>query len=340
MRTKDFATHMQEFLNHFLPELKNVSPNTISSYCDTYRLFLVYCRDVEGMRIDKLSLREFAPELVDRFLSWLETMRQNGITTRNLRLAALHSFARYLMVQEPQLMLNFQKILAIPVKKAERKAINPLSKESVALILSQPDTTTRSGRRDLTILCVLYDTAARVQEICDLRIEDVRFEHPASARILGKGRKTRTVPLLPATAQNLKNYLNEIHMLEPKKSHLPLFTNQNGNPLTRAGVTYILNKYVKSASEIDLTIPEKIHPHMMRHTKAMHIYEAGNNLIYVRDFLGHSDIKTTDIYASSSIEMKRKALEQVSDSPIPDIPSWKQDKDMIQWLKDYGTNRK
>ncbi len=340
MKTKDFATHLQEFLDHYLPELQNVSPNTISSYCDTYRLFLIYCRDVEEMRIDKLSVRDFTADLVDRFLAWLEDARNNGIPTRNVRLAALHSFAKYLMVQEPRLMLNFQKIIAIPVKKTERKTIAPLSKEAIALILSQPDTTTQNGRRDLTILCVLYDTAARVQEICDLRVEDVRFEHPASVRILGKGRKTRTVPLLPSTTQNLKNYLSEIHMLDPAKSHLPLFTNQNGNPLTRAGITYILNKYVKSASELDSSIPEKAHPHMIRHTKAMHIYEAGNNLIYVRDFLGHSDIKTTDIYATSSVEMKRKALEKVSDSPVPDMPSWKRDKDMIQWLKGYGTKRK
>lgn len=114
-------------------------------------------------------------------------------------------------------MLNFQQILAIPVKRAERKAINPLTKEAIALILRQPDTSTLSGRRDATILCFLYDTAARVQEICDLRIEDARLDYPASVKILGKGRKTRVVPILPATAQNLKNILLKCTCLHRKK---------------------------------------------------------------------------------------------------------------------------
>ena len=164
--------------------------------------------------------------------------------------------------------------MAIPVKKTVRKSIKSLEKESVALILRQPDTSTLRGRRDATMLCFLYDTAARVQEICDLKIGDVRSEHPASVRILGKGRKIRTIPLLPTTANNLKQYLSEIRMLTPEKSHYPLFTNRDGETLTRAGMTYILNKYVKSASSIDNSIPTHISLHILRHTKAMHIYEA------------------------------------------------------------------
>lgn len=322
MKVTDFATNLTAFLEHYLPELKNVSANTVSSYCDTFRLFLAYCQDREGMKVECFKLSNLTPEIVDRFLLWLEEERNNGTATRNQRLAAIHSFVRYVQIQEPRLMLNFQKILAIPVKRTEHKAINPLSKEAVALILRQPDTSTPQGRRDATILCFLYDTAARVQELCDLSIGDVRLEHPASVWIYGKGRKTRTVPILPSTAKNLKSYLAERHLLDPEKSHLPLFTNRDGKKMSRANVTYILDKYVKAASGTDPSIPEKITPHVMRHSKAMHIYEAENNLIYVRDILGHSDIKTTGTYARSSLTMKRKALEQVSDSPVLDIPSW------------------
>ncbi len=339
MKKANFSTYMTEFLSHYLPELKNVSTNTISSYCDTFRLFLGYCQNVEGMRIEKLSVNDLTPGLVDHFLQWLETGRNNGIATRNQRLAAIHSFVKFVQTEEPRLLLNFQQILAIPVKKTERKAIRPLTKEAVALILRQPDTSTLSGRRDTTILSLLYDTAARVQEICDLRVEDIRFDHPANVRILGKGRKIRVVPILPATAQNLKNYLAETHMLAPERSHLPLFTNRDGQKLTRAGITYILNKYAKAASAIDPSVPEKIAPHLMRHTKAMHVYEADNDLAHVRDFLGHSDIKTTDIYARSSLAMKRKALEQISDSPVPSMPSWQQSQDTMEWLKSFGTQR-
>lgn len=152
MKTANFATHMTDFLSHYLPELKNVSTNTISSYCDAFRLFLGYCQDIEDMKIEKLSLDDLTPELVDRFLQWLRTERNNGLSTRNQRLAAIHSFVKYLQTKEPRLLLNFQQILAIPVKKAERKAINPLTKETIALILRQPDTSTLSGRRDATII--------------------------------------------------------------------------------------------------------------------------------------------------------------------------------------------
>ena len=338
MKTIDFATRLTEFLSRYLPELRNVSENTISAYCDTFRLFLGYCQDVEGMRIEKMSLKDLKPELVERFLLWLETERNNGIATRNQRLAAIRSFARYLQTKEPALLLNFRKILEIPMKKTERKTIKPLTKEAVAVILRQPDTSTLRGRRDATILCFLYDTACRGQELCDLRVEDVRFENPASVRIHGKGRKIRILPLLPATARNLKSYLTEIHMLSPEKSHLPLFTNRNGKALTRAGVTYILNKYVQSASEADNSIPERITPHIMRHTKAMHLYESCENLIHVRDYLGHTDIKTTGIYARSSLMMKRQALESISNSPVVEIPSWQEDKDMLSWLKSFGAH--
>lgn len=140
MKKNDFSPQLTEFLAHYLPELKNVSENTISAYCDTFRLFLGYCKDTEGMNIEKMSLKDLKPELVERFLHWLETERGNSIATRNHRLAAIHSFVRYLQVQEPTLLLNFQRILAIPVKKTERKSIKPLTKEAVAVILRQPDT--------------------------------------------------------------------------------------------------------------------------------------------------------------------------------------------------------
>lgn len=339
MKTTDFAIFLTEFLKHYLPELKNVSPNTVSAYCDTFRLFLTFCQDVDKMKIEKFSLDNLTSNRIEHFLQWLETERHNCIATRNQRLAAIHSFVRFLLPQEPTRILDFQKILAIPIKKTERKAIKPLTKEAIALILRQPDTSTTQGRRDATILCFLYDTAARVQELCDLKIEDVRFEHPASVKIYGKGRKTRIIPLLPSTAHNLKSYLTENHMLFPEKSHLPLFTNRDGRKMSRANVAYILDKYVKAASEIDSSVPSRITPHVMRHTKAMHIYEAENNLIYVRDILGHSDIKTTGIYATSSLSMKRKAMEKISDSPVLEIPSWQQDKSMMEWLKSFGNGK-
>lgn len=339
MKTKDFAAYLTDFLSRYLPELKNVSENTVSSYCDTFRLFLEYCQNSEGMKIEKLSLKDFTPELVERFLGWLEVDRKNSAATCNQRLSALHSFVKYVQPREPTMLLTFQRLLDIPFKKSVKKPIRPLSKETVSVILRQPDTSDMKGRRDAMLLCFLYDTAARASEICDLKVGDIRLQHPASVRIFGKGRKIRTVPLMPSTVQNLKNYLAENQLLVPGKSQFPLFANRDGNHFTPAGLRYILKKYVESASSSGQPILENVSPHVMRHSKAMHIYESGNNLIYVRDFLGHEDVKTTGIYAQTSVEMKRKALERVSDSPIQDIPSWTQNKDMLMWLKSFGSKK-
>ncbi len=338
LKTNDFATYLTEFLGRYLPELKNVSEKTISSYCDTFRLFLGYCQDYEGMKIETLTLKDISSELVERFLGWLETDRKNSIATRNQRRAAISSFIKYVLPQEPAMLLNFKKVLDIPVKKTAKKPIKPLTKEAVATILRQPDVSTQFGRRDAMILCFLYDTAARVQELCDLKVGDIRLQNPASVRILGKGRKLRTVPLMPPTAQNLKNYLTENRLLSPEKSHFPLFANREGNHFTPAGIRYILRKYVETASDCG-DILERVTPHVIRHTKAMHTYEAGNNLIYVRDLLGHEDIKTTGVYAKTSLKMKRQALEQVSDSPVQEIPSWVQNKDMLTWLKSFAAKK-
>ena len=138
MKTADFAAHLTEFLSHYLPELKNISTNTISSYCDAFRLFLGYCQDVEGMRIEKLSIDDLTPELVDHFLQWLRIERNNGTATRSQRLAAIRSFVKYLQIKEPRLLLNFQQILAIPVKRAERKAADEMPLSCVFFMIQQP----------------------------------------------------------------------------------------------------------------------------------------------------------------------------------------------------------
>ena len=339
MKTSDFSKYLTDYLEHYLPELKNVSENTLATYSDTFSYFLAYCQDVESMKIEKMAISDLNAELVERYLNWMETIQGNSLATRNNRLATIHSFVRYLQPREPKLLLDFQKILAIPTKKAPQRTVQPLSKESVGILLRQPDTSTLKGRRDATVLCVLYDTAARVSELCDLRIEDVRFENPPRIRITGKGMKVRTVPILPETAKNLKSYLIETHRLKPECYHLPLFVNRDGEPFTRSGIRYILNKYTRMAHEIDDSIPESINPHRIRHTKAMHLYEAVEDLVDVRDFLGHADIKTTSIYARSSLAKKKRAQEKISDSPVPELPSWQQDKNLLEWLKGYGRKK-
>ena len=336
MKKNDFAKYLTNFISYHLPEVQNVSHNTISSYCDTYRLFISYLRDVKNMQIEKLSITDFSQSVIEDFLKWLETDRKISAATRNQRLAAINSFIRYIQADFPNMLFEFQKILDIPQKKKITRPVKYLSKDEVQLVLEQPDTSTKQGRRDATIISLLYDTGARVQELCDLTVKDIRLQGSPSVRLFGKGRKARLVPLMSDTANILKSYIDENRLSALDKGDYPLFVNRVGNKFTRAGIKYILNKAAQSASKLMPHIPESLTPHILRHTKAMHTYEAGANIIYIRDILGHADIKTTNVYAKASLEMKRKAMEKITDSPSLATPSWSDNPDLIDWLKSYG----
>lgn len=196
-----------------------------------------------------------------------------------------------------------------------------------------PNTTKMWGRRDQVLLCLLYDTGARVQEIIDLTIGDIRLESPTTVKLTGKGRKRRTVPLMSQTALLLKNYLDEQKLME-KKSSCPVFFNRQQKKLTRKGVTYILGKYVKQAAEVTSMPTFNITPHIFRHTKAMHLLNADVNMFYIRDILGHVDISTTEIYARVDAEKKRAILEKISSDSMPSkLPSWQEDRSLMTWLK-------
>ena len=246
----------------------------------------------------------------------------------------MHAFFRYLQVEAPEHIKQCQQILAIPFQRYQRSSVNYLSVEDLAVILSQPDINKVEGRRDAVLLSVLYDTGARVKELIDLNVRDVRLESPAQIILHGKGRRTRSVPLLSGTVNLLKEYIDEHRLNRPEKIDDQLFHNRRGERLSRSGVRYILNKYAEKAKNRLPGISEQISPHTFRHTKAMHLLQAGNPLITIQAILGHVDIKTSGIYASADMEMKRKALERASEiSPSVEIPSWKKDENLLAWLR-------
>lgn len=339
MKKADFSMLLSTFLSEYLPNIKNVSSNTISSYCDTFRLFLTYCRDEHRFSIEKLSIDDLNPDIIHKFLSWLETERNCSISTRNQRLAAIHAFFKYIQAEKPQSLLLCQKIIDIPSKRKSKPVIKYLTAHEIKIILEQPNISTTSGRRDLVILSILYDTGARVQELVDLSVRDIRLDYPAKVHLTGKGRKSRIVPIMGATSELLENYLGEQRLLDSGKQDYPLFCNQQRRRLTRAGVTYILKKYAGQAATISPQISDKVTPHILRHSKAMHLLEAGVNLIYIRDLLGHVDVSTTEVYARASTEMKREALEKLSTVKTPNVPSWTADSDLLSWLKDFGKSK-
>lgn len=335
MKPTDFAKYLTEFLSVYLSEQKNVSKNTIRSYRDTFKLLIIYCQEMKKISAERMTLSVLSSEWITGFLEWLEGERKCSISTRNQRLAALHSFFRYVQAEEPAGMFHFQKITAIPIKKAKRTVVEYLTPETMKLLLEQPDKHTPKGRRDLTLISVLYDSGARVQELIDMRVCDVTLQVPAVLTLTGKRNKTRRIPIMKNTASLLQNYLLENKLDKPWKNQSPLFTNSQYHKLTKEGVTYILSKYVESARKISTLLPPKVNNHMLRHSKAMHLLQAGVNLIYIRDFLGHVDLKTTEIYARADTEMKRKAIENVYpdliDSSLPDCSK---DKALLSWLSE------
>lgn len=266
MAPTDFAKVLSHYLGVYLPGQRNLSTNTLKSYRDTFKLFLHYCKQDCHLAIEKLCLKDIDKPLILGFLQWLEKDRHNGVSTRNQRLACLHEFYRYLQLEEPAGLLACQEILSIPMKKAPAPTINYLTPEALKLILAQPDASKAHGRRDLTLLCVLYDTGARVQEVADLSIEDVRLDPPPLLTLTGKGRKKRQVPLMSNTQALVKQYMNEVFSGHEKEmpGH-PLFFNRRHEKMTRAGITYILAKYVSQAREKSSIIPDKVSPHVIRH---------------------------------------------------------------------------
>jgi len=332
VKPTDFARHLSSFLGSHLPGIRNVSANTIFSYRDTYRLLLVYCERYRGIKIERLSLAELTEDIIIGFLEWVQQERKCCIATRNQRLAAIHALFRYIQAEAPANLAKSQSILAIPLKKCPKPVVQFLSPEVVRLILEQPDKNTYSGRRDLSILGLLYDTGARVQELVDLTVRNVRLDKPSIITLTGKGRKERHVPLMTNTVELIARYIKENELIQ-RGLNSYLFVNRQGKKFNRAGIAYILDKYVSQARKISCVIPESITPHTFRHSKAMHLFQSGVPLVYIRDFLGHADIGTTDIYARADTEMKRKALESAyPEMTATVLPDWNLDRGLLDWL--------
>ena len=337
MKQTDFAKTMTRYLTDFLPGQRNVSPHTILSYRDTFKQFLLFMQEKQQVRPEKISFAMVTAPSIKDFLQWLETSRQVCISTRNQRLAAIHSFLRFAQTENPEILFESQKILGIPFKKKQQPTIPHLTLDQLACLFEQPDTSTKKGRRDLALMVVLYDAGARVQELIDLKVCDVRVAQPATLTLTGKGNKKRNVPMMAKTRNLLEGYMAENHLLDKGRQQSPLFYNSKYQPFTRPGITYILGKYLKQAKQChkDMEFPDQLHPHMLRHSKALHLLESGVNLIYIRDLLGHVSVTTTEIYLKFDTELKRKALEAAYPQVTsPDTPDWEKNADILQWLQD------
>lgn len=334
-QSDNFAFYLSKFMQQYLPGRRNLSINTIYSYRDMFVQLINYCNDHEHLQPEKMKISTLSRSVIENFLDNIENERHCSISTRNQRLAAIKSFFHFIQIEEPEHMLQCQSILEIKLKETEEPVITYLSSKEVQLLLGCPDKVLKKGRRDIALLSLLYDSAARVQELCDIILGDLRLESPPVLRLHGKGRKERTVPLSPDCAEILKKYVAENALNRKGYLDHPLFFNSRGEKLTRSGVSYILKKYMSKLYEDgEIQNKKEITPHCLRHSKAMHLVDAGVNLIYIRDFLGHESIETTQIYAKANPESARRSIEKVqAESNGPEIPDWNNDPDIMQMLK-------
>lgn len=330
-----FARYMSKYLTEYLPGIQGVSYNTIASKRDAYILLLKYLDDTQNIKAEDVDIPLLSRETIIKYLEWLEKSRGSSVSTRNIRLAAIKSLFSYIQTQTPDYIYQCQQILSIPRKKEPGHTLEYLTIEGIKSVLDAVETSSRTGFRDLTLLSLMYDSAARVQEIADLSVNDFRAEKPSTLRLTGKGSKTRIVPLMSTTSDLVSKYISIYHPSYRGEYNVPLFSNRKKEKLTRAGIAYILKKYVKIAREKqpDL-IPETVSPHGLRHSKSMHMLQAGVPLIYIRDFLGHSEISTTEIYARCDSEQKRKAIENTCPSITKsETPMWQKDTSLLGWLQ-------
>ncbi len=324
------ANSLKRFFSHYLPVQKGVATNTVLAYRDAIKLLLCYAADTRKKHVEELSVEDLDEPLVLAFLEHLETVRGCSARTRNARLAAIRAFFAFLAREDPSLLPQCQTIRAIPMKRTEHKTMAYLEEKETQAVLDAVDGAARMGLRDQALLLVLYNTGARVSEIVNLKVGDVRLDDAPQVNLLGKGRKHRTCPLWPETADALQAYLAQRGPRDPRCEQL--FLNANGAPLTRFGIRHILRKHVGQAQAACPSLTGKrVSPHTLRHTTAMHLLRSGNEVNMVSYWLGHADINTTHIYVEIDMEMKRRMLEKAPSPAVNRPCPWHQP-GILDWL--------
>ncbi len=320
------------FLDH-LKRLFGASKHTVRAYRDTLRLLFIYLAARKGCDVVGLQLTDLNFDGITGFLNQLETERANSVTTRNCRLATIRSFFKHLIRHDLDHAAQYQRVLALPAKKAKQTLATYLEAEEVNLILSQPDKRTALGQRDHALLLFLYNTGARVSEALAVRNLDLYLTAPLQVQLYGKGKKDRLCPLWPETVQTIQH-------LPTVRGGVPgdyIFVSQRGQPLSRDGVAYLLRKYAIAAAINSPSIRrKKVTPHVLRHSCAVSLLQAGIDITLIRDYLGHASVATTSRYLTTNLQMKRAALEafwERADITPAKTQPWKPTPDLLNFLE-------
>ncbi|MBQ6140121.1 MAG: tyrosine-type recombinase/integrase [Kiritimatiellae bacterium] len=306
---------IRDFLLTYLPKHRQASDNTIRAYRKALELFIDYLKSRKGIPLIKVDFDLWTHDNICAFLDHLESKVGCRISTRNHRLHCLKAFTRYASMMQSSFSDLRLETLKVPDKKdVSLKRLDCMSEKAMKTLLGVTNKKSPRGLRDRTILFLLYDTASRVQELLNIRICDLDLGEFPSVRLFGKGAKTRSVPLSKKLPVILKSYLSVYHSGESLHSTAPLFYTQRSgttSKMTPDNIRRIVRFYGKQARQNDSDVPERVHPHMFRHSRAMHLYKGGLTLPLLSELLGHSKIETTLIYAHADAEMKRKALAKI-----------------------------
>lgn len=310
-RQNVFLGVLSDYLSKYITVTKGLSQNTIRSYTYTFQLLFVFLKETKVLTPEKIDFSIFDPNTLESFLIWMEEMRGCSASTRNQKLSGLSAFAKYAVNREPVLAAGFYNaVKGIPKKKVSKPTPIYFTKEEISILLRLPAGNGKIEQRNRTLLSVLYATGARAQEICDIRVGDIHFGDKTSIKLLGKGRKARKVTIPTQCAALLKNYLSSENKLASLDSHV--FSSQTNEHMTISCVEEIVKKYMRTAKQENPSLfrERSYTPHSFRHSIAVHMLEAGIPLPVIKNFLGHSSIEVTMIYATVSDELKNKYLKE------------------------------
>ena len=315
---------IKNFFLVYLPIQVKASPNTVKAYRAAWNQFLTFAADVKGVPLAKVTMEMLDYNMVVAYLDWITNDRAVKATTRNQRLAAIRAFFTYISACKPEYMECSSQLSSIPIQKSDSIGkVDYMSEEAVKALMEAPDVSTRIGLRDQFLMVMLYDTGARIQEILDIRICDIRTDGTPTVTLHGKGNKVRVVPLMKETVAHIKRYLKVFHADTISASKEPLFyveRQRTKYKMCDDTVRIRLKKYVKKAKEKCGDVPDDLHPHHFRHSRAMHLYQHGMDLTLVSQWLGHSQLETTLVYAYADTEHKRRAIEAAMGTSETDKP--------------------
>ena len=330
MSSANFAVLLETFFTDRLIAQRRVSPHTVASYRDTFRLLLQFTQKELGKSPSKLAMTDLNTALIGAFLDNLEKARANTSRSRNLRLTAIRSFFRYTAMECPEHSAGIQRVLAIPPKRQSSRLVDFLTRPEIEALVTVPDQTTWLGRRDRGLLLFAIQTGLRVSELIGLRQGDIYLGRGAHVRCEGKGRKQRCTPLTRTTVQALRAWVREQGKDEAKF----LFPSTRGGQLSHDSVQYLVTKYATSAAISCPTLRKKrVTPHVLRHTTAMELLQAGVDRSVIALWLGHESVETTQIYLDANLALKEDALNRTS--PLnARVGRFKPDDQLLSFLRD------